>query len=1027
MKHCLKLLMCFSVGSFWSFGQTTVTVNPDNRYQSMKGWGVSLCWWANDVGSYPTAATDTLCKWIADPNQLNMNVFRFNIGGGDDPSHTHMSSRNNMPGYKKSATSAYDWKQDTNQRLILLKLNKLRKDVINEAFINSPPYWMTKSGCASGNTDGSDNLNDTQYAAYADYITEVVKHYKDKFGIPFTYLEPFNEPFSGWWKALGAQEGCKISLGNQQKLMPLVYNNLVSKNMTGYCHISAMDANSIDECVSGINGYISANIMSQISKINTHTYYGSQRSKLYSLSQNYNKELWQSESGPINTGVQYGFPTSLYMSQRIITDLRDLKPVVWCDWQLLDPYGDWRLLNNNPTTKSFVKEKNFYVRMQCSRFIKQGYTIVDTNEPNTVAAINPANTEIVLVICNQGTTAQDMNLNLSAFGIVGDPSIYRTSATENCEKLTSQAFQNKKQIYSAPAQSLTTYVIPVSLFNYTGTFQLVARHSNKVVDIGSNGYAIQNTNTKATSQQWNLVQVGGYYKVLNVNSGKALDVSNGSLADSASILEYPYSGSDNQLWSVHNLGNGYFELINKNSDKALEVIGGSLANAAAVVQSTFFNANFQEFLLSPLCSSSITSSSQSFCTGSSLKLSTVAGTSYIWFEEGKSISSLQNITVSNAGTYSVQVTNASGCTSVSPYFNVIENPLPQITPNLYILGTSWQNSSSATACSGQSLQFGPWPVQTNGWSWSGPNGYKNATRDPTLSNLITTNSGIYTASYTDANGCKSAMDFNIAVKNLPVITPYINVDNKGWTSSTLASVCAGRSVLFGPWPTVDSGWNWTGPNNFYSTLRSLSFQNISIAQQGTYKAIYTDANSCSSSADFTITVNPVPVITVTNPANNTTIATSNFTISTSVTGNNISNVGFYNGGSLLGTDASSPYSFLATSPANGTYTYAAIAKNTTGCSDTAKVTVKISKTVTGTSEESFEQGGISLSPNPFSELAILKKTGAFGYSITDLKGTVILSGKGENQIELGESLRTGFYILIISDNTGKKIYSLIKQ
>jgi len=52
---------------------------------------------------------------------------------------------------------------------------------------------MTRSGCASGNTDGSNNLRDDYYDDFAEYLTEVVKHFRDKWEITFRTLEPLNE------------------------------------------------------------------------------------------------------------------------------------------------------------------------------------------------------------------------------------------------------------------------------------------------------------------------------------------------------------------------------------------------------------------------------------------------------------------------------------------------------------------------------------------------------------------------------------------------------------------------------------------------------------------------------------------------------------------------------------------------------------------------------------------------------------------------------------------------------------------
>ena len=53
---------------------------------------------------------------------------------------------------------------------------------IVEAFSNSPPYYMTYSLCASGNTDArNDNLKPEYYDKFIDYLTEVVKIYRVNF------------------------------------------------------------------------------------------------------------------------------------------------------------------------------------------------------------------------------------------------------------------------------------------------------------------------------------------------------------------------------------------------------------------------------------------------------------------------------------------------------------------------------------------------------------------------------------------------------------------------------------------------------------------------------------------------------------------------------------------------------------------------------------------------------------------------------------------------------------------------------
>ena len=62
-------------------------IDPTLRYQKLEGWGSSLCWWAAQVGNWDEKKVDEIVDLITSPDKLNMNIFRYNIGGGDDPAH----------------------------------------------------------------------------------------------------------------------------------------------------------------------------------------------------------------------------------------------------------------------------------------------------------------------------------------------------------------------------------------------------------------------------------------------------------------------------------------------------------------------------------------------------------------------------------------------------------------------------------------------------------------------------------------------------------------------------------------------------------------------------------------------------------------------------------------------------------------------------------------------------------------------------------------------------------------------------
>ena len=88
-----------------------------------------------------------------DPKEgLGLNIIRYNIGGGDDPTHHHITRTDSMvPGYAINPSHdangyhwSYDWNADQNQRNVLMKVAECYgKDLIVEGFSNSPPYFMT--------------------------------------------------------------------------------------------------------------------------------------------------------------------------------------------------------------------------------------------------------------------------------------------------------------------------------------------------------------------------------------------------------------------------------------------------------------------------------------------------------------------------------------------------------------------------------------------------------------------------------------------------------------------------------------------------------------------------------------------------------------------------------------------------------------------------------------------------------------------------------------------------------------------
>lgn len=84
------------------------------------------------------------------------------------------------------------------------------------------------------------------------------------------------------------------------------------------------------------------------------------------------------------------------------------------------------------------------------------------------------------------------------------------------------------------------------------------------------------------AQQFKFVkQSDGSYSITNVNSGKALDVRNGSAGNNAVVQQYTANNTTAQHWFIRDSGVGYY-LQSALGNWVLDLSGGSTANGAAI-------------------------------------------------------------------------------------------------------------------------------------------------------------------------------------------------------------------------------------------------------------------------------------------------------------------------------------------------------------------------------------------------------------------------------------------------------------
>ena len=169
------------------------------------------------------------------------------------------------------------------------------------------------------------------------------------------------------------------------------------------------------------------------------------------------KKVWMSESGPMHAPVKGNWDKCLWMGEKIVKDLRYLKAVAWIDWQFIDG-GVWGSLNPHWKNRTYKVSKRFYIQCHFSRFIRPGWTIVDADDENALAAIDSQESTLVVVLVNT-KDAEKVNLDISRFRR-GDytAAIHTTTEKENLKSSTAQVRSSFLEL-TLPAKSIITVIL----------------------------------------------------------------------------------------------------------------------------------------------------------------------------------------------------------------------------------------------------------------------------------------------------------------------------------------------------------------------------------------------------------------------------------------------------------------------------------------------------------------------------------------------------------------------------------------
>jgi hypothetical protein len=244
------------------------------------------------------------------------------------------------------------------------------------------------------------------------------------------------------------------------------------------------------------------------------------------------------------------------------------------------------------------------------------------------------------------------------------------------------------------------------------------------------------------------------------------------------------------------------------------------------------------------------------CEGNAMQLTAtpITNASYTWTGPSTFTASGNSITrnpaqLAHAGVYSVSI-GVPGCTSVARTFRV------SVLANSSVIA-----SASLNVCVGSVLALNASTITSATYSWSGPNGFFSTIQNPSLTNVQTIQSGIYTVIATQGTCGSSSSTVSVLVSPLPGTV----------TVSAAQSICVPGALTLTGTTIVGATLSWAGPGGFTASGSSFTKASTNLSDGGvyTYSVVTPQCGSASRTVKvFTMsgalvngTVYPNPICT----------------------------------------------------------------------------------------------------------------------------------------------------------------------
>ena len=298
--------------------------------------------------------------------------------------------------------------------------------------------------------------------------------------------------------------------------------------------------------------------------------------------------------------------------------------------------------------------------------------------------------------------------------------------------------------------------------------------------------------------------------VVTVNANPNPSISGSNVICAGQSTTFTASGGTSYQW---NTGSNTSSINISNPGTYTVTVTGANGCTATATRTLTVNSN----------PSPVAFNNGPVCVGSTIQLNASGGNTYQWtgpssFSNNTQNPSIPGATLANAGTYTVTVTGANGCTaSTSTTVSVVNNPAASITA-----------IPDADICIGESVTL--IANTSSGYLWS--------TGETTSSIMVTPVSNTtYSVTLTNPGGCVGNANASIliTVNALPTASANSN-----------SPVCEGSSLNFSA--SGGASYVWSGPDGFVSFDQNPVITNAGSIQAGVYQVTVTDGNGCTATA-----------------------------------------------------------------------------------------------------------------------------------------------------------------------------------